>query len=111
LRIEDELRSEVRYAGNGAFAIASACSAGRCHGRIIDFGDVKQLFGPVFEQLDHHPLHEVSDLEDNDAATPVRWIRRQTAGILLQLDRIDLYETRGCGTILTWGEAGPALPV
>ena len=30
---------------------------------------------------------------------------------LPQLDRIDLYETPGCGAVLSWGEQGPALPV
>jgi 6-pyruvoyltetrahydropterin/6-carboxytetrahydropterin synthase len=39
-------------------------------GWIIDFGDVKQLFGPVFEQLDHHPLHEVSDWKTTTLQPP-----------------------------------------
>jgi 6-pyruvoyltetrahydropterin/6-carboxytetrahydropterin synthase len=29
---------------------------------------------------------------------------------LPSLDRIDLYETPGCGVLLSWGEEGPALP-
>jgi 6-pyruvoyltetrahydropterin/6-carboxytetrahydropterin synthase len=80
-------------------------------GWTIDFGDVKTQFDPIFKLLDHHPLHEIPGLVDADAGNLARWIRDQAAPKLPQLDRIDLYETRGCGVILTWGELGPALPI
>lgn len=80
-------------------------------GWTIDFGDVKELFNPIFKRLDHHPLHELPGLVDSDAASVARWIRDQAAPLLPQLDRIDLYETRGCGVILSWGPLGPALPI
>ena len=80
-------------------------------GWTVDFGDVKQLFDPTFKRLDHHPLHEIQGLVDTDTANLVRWIKNQAAPLLPQLDRIDLYETRGCGAILTWGDVGPALPI
>ena len=83
----------------------------RVMGWTMDFGDVKDLFTPVFMRLDHQPLHQLADAEDNDALSLARWIRAQTESCLPQLDRIDLYETRGCGVILSWGEDGPALPV
>ncbi len=78
-------------------------------GWTLDFGDVKELFAPVFRRIDHHALHELPGLEDADCVSLARWIRAHTP--LPQLDRIDLYETRGCGAILSWGEAGPALPI
>lgn len=80
-------------------------------GWTVDFGDVKRLFNPIFKQLDHHPLHLISGLNDADTASLVRWIKDQAAPLLPQLDRIDLYETRGCGAILSWGKFGPALPI
>ena len=80
-------------------------------GWTVDYGDVKELFTPVFERLDHQPLHELGAVEDNDALSLARWIRNETAPQIPQLDRIDLYETRGCGVILAWGEHVPALPV
>lgn len=80
-------------------------------GWTIDFGDVREVFSPVFRRLDHHPLHEVPELADCDAASLARWIRRQAEPGLPQLDRIDVYETRGCGAILSWNDDGPALPV
>ena len=80
-------------------------------GWTIDFGDVKELFTPVFLQIDHQPLHEVVGGEDTDTASLARWIKRRAVEVLPKLDRIDLYQSRGCGAILTWDGAAPALPV
>lgn len=80
-------------------------------GWTMDFGDVKEIFTPIFNRLDHQPLHELTSANDNDTASLARWIHGHALGILPQLDRIDLYETRGCGTILGWGEDAPALPI
>jgi 6-pyruvoyltetrahydropterin/6-carboxytetrahydropterin synthase len=79
-------------------------------GWTMDFGEVKDAFSPLFLRLDHQPLHEVLGDSDTDAATLVRWLKEETVKLLPHLDRVDLYETRGCGAILSWGEAGPALP-
>ncbi len=80
-------------------------------GWTIDFGDVKEIFSPIFLNLDHQPLHELPGVEDNDIASLARWIKAQASANLPELDRIDLFETRGCGAILTWGADEPALPV
>jgi 6-pyruvoyltetrahydropterin/6-carboxytetrahydropterin synthase len=80
-------------------------------GWIADFGDVKEMFTPMFKTLDHHPLYEIDDLDDNDVATLLRWIRDKSLAVLPALDRVDLYETRGCGGILTWGPEPRALPI
>jgi 6-pyruvoyltetrahydropterin/6-carboxytetrahydropterin synthase len=80
-------------------------------GWTIDFGDVKNLFSPVFVQLDHQPLYELPGVGDNDGANLARWIKKKTESVVPHLDRIDLYETRGCGVVLSWGSNGPALPV
>lgn len=80
-------------------------------GWTIDFGDVKSLFDPIFRRLDHHPLHELPGVADSDSASLARWIRDEAAPLLPALDRVDLYETRGCGAILGWAPEGPALPI
>jgi 6-pyruvoyltetrahydropterin/6-carboxytetrahydropterin synthase len=76
----------------------------------VDYGDVKQLFKPIYESLDHHLLNELEGIQDTGVANLTRWIRQQTGNQLPQLDRIDLFQTPGCGAVLTWGEEGPALP-
>lgn len=81
------------------------------YGWTIDFGDVKELFGPVFARLDHQPLHELPGVANAGAAAIARWVRQQAEASLPQLERIDLYETPGCGVILSWGPELPALPV
>jgi 6-pyruvoyltetrahydropterin/6-carboxytetrahydropterin synthase len=80
-------------------------------GWTVDFGDVKDLFDPIFKRLDHYPLYEIPGLIDADTTRLIYWIKDQAASLLPQLDRIDLYETRGCGAILSWGDGGPALPI
>jgi 6-pyruvoyltetrahydropterin/6-carboxytetrahydropterin synthase len=80
-------------------------------GWTIDFGDVKTVFDPVFKRVDHQPLHELPGIEQPDAASLARWLRQRTEKLLPQLDRIDLYETRGCGVILSWGGRDVALPI
>lgn len=80
-------------------------------GWTVDFGDVKTLFAPIFDALDHRPLHEIAGLDDCDAATLASWVLAQGRAVLPQLDRVDLYETRGCGAIVLRAGEGPALPI
>ncbi|MCG6896285.1 MAG: 6-carboxytetrahydropterin synthase [Thiocapsa sp.] len=80
-------------------------------GWTVDYGDVKVLFRPVYDRLDHHRLDELPRLRHPDPANLLLWIREEVAAVLPQLDRIDLHETRGCGAILCWSELGPTLPL
>jgi 6-pyruvoyltetrahydropterin/6-carboxytetrahydropterin synthase len=77
----------------------------------IDYGDVKELFKPVFKTLDHHLLDLLESIQDSDPASILHYIRRHCSLQLPQLDRIDLYHLPGCGAILSWGDDEPALPV
>ena len=77
------------------------------YGWTVDFGDVKELFSPVFARLDHQPLYELPYVADAGAGAIARWVREQAAPALPQLERIDLYETQGCGVILAWGPEPP----
>lgn len=79
-------------------------------GWTVDFGDVKESFTPVFLELDHQPLHEVLHQEP-DAATLAKWIGQRTKALLPQLARIDLYETPGCGVIVSWNESERGLSI
>jgi len=80
-------------------------------GWTVDYGDVKALFEPVYRQLDHYRLDGLEGLADADPGAVSRWIRDRLQSHLPRLDRIDLYQTPGCGAMLCWGDEGPALPV
>jgi 6-pyruvoyltetrahydropterin/6-carboxytetrahydropterin synthase len=79
-------------------------------GWTVDYGDVKALFKPVYQRLDHHLLDELPGLAEAEPARLARWIRAEVVEALPQLDRIDLFETPGTGVSLCWGDLGPALP-
>ena len=79
-------------------------------GWTVDYGDVKSLFKPTYERIDHHLLNDLPGLADAGAGDLVHWLRDQVADVLPEIDRIDLYQTPGCGATLCWGELGPALP-
>ncbi len=79
-------------------------------GWTVDYGDVKSLFKPVYAQLDHHRLDQLEGISEADVTGLLLWIKDKMADALPQLDRIDLFETPGCGATLCWGEEGPALP-
>ncbi len=79
-------------------------------GWTVDYGDVKRLFTPVYQQLDHHRLDTLPGLAAADPGSLIDWIRDACAAALPELDRIDLHATPGCGAILCWGDREPALP-
>jgi 6-pyruvoyltetrahydropterin/6-carboxytetrahydropterin synthase len=80
-------------------------------GWAVDFGDVKELFTPIFLALDHHPLHERADLADCDSATLAAWVLERARAQLPQADRVDLYETEGCGASVARADDAALLPI
>ncbi|MEK8031490.1 6-carboxytetrahydropterin synthase [Ideonella sp. DXS29W] len=75
-------------------------------GWAVDFGDVKELFKPVFKALDHHALHDVPGLPDGDCASVAQWVLSQARERLPQVCRVDLFETEGCGAV-AWASGSP----
>jgi 6-pyruvoyltetrahydropterin/6-carboxytetrahydropterin synthase len=84
-------------------------------GWTVDFGDVKARFDPIFKRLDHHPLHErgrkQDKVPDSDCATLAAEILRDARAVLPEVDRVDLYETRGSGALVTLGDTSELIPV
>ena len=80
-------------------------------GWTIDFGDVKEVFTPVFNAIDHKPVHEIADLRDGDTRSLAEWVMKQADRKLPGLTRVDLYETAGCGSLLAKRIDGPAMPL
>ena len=46
-------------------------------GWTIDYGDVKELFKPTYELLDHHLLNGIEGMEDPTIANLLNWVRNQ----------------------------------
>ena len=80
-------------------------------GWVVDFGDVKRLFQPLFDRLDHRALHEIDGLAHADTATLAAWVLAQARDGLPALDRVDLFETPGCGAIVRTGAERAPLPL
>ncbi len=67
-------------------------------GWVMDFADIKKAFAPVFEQIDHCYLNEISGLENPTSENLARWIWQKLKPALPQLSGIVISETctSGC---------------
>jgi 6-pyruvoyltetrahydropterin/6-carboxytetrahydropterin synthase len=82
----------------------------RVLGWTMDFGDVKTLFDPVFDALDHRPLHELAGLDDADTGSLAAWAFERVRRELPALAGIELEQTPGCGAIVSADPGLPELP-
>jgi len=67
-------------------------------GWVIDFGDLKQAFAPVREQLDHRYLNEIAGLENPTSEVLARWIWQRLVG-QLPLSAVTVRETCTSGCV------------
>ena len=70
-------------------------------GWVIDFGDVKTIFDPIFKELDHHPLHEIGNLTDCDTGSIANFVYTRSKVLIDEICRVDVFETKGCGAIVS----------
>ncbi|MGW4868165.1 6-carboxytetrahydropterin synthase QueD [Streptomyces chartreusis] len=67
-------------------------------GWVMDFGDIKQAFKPIDEQLDHYYLNDIEGLENPTSENLARWIWDRMIAELPALSAITVRETctSGC---------------
>ncbi|MDX1320500.1 MAG: 6-carboxytetrahydropterin synthase QueD [Oceanospirillum sp.] len=70
-------------------------------GWIIDFGDIKQAFKPIYDQLDHYYLNDIEGLENPTSENLAKWVWQKLKPILPELSRIEIKETCTSGCIYT----------
>ena len=70
-------------------------------GWIIDFGDIKKAFKPIYDQLDHYYLNDIEGLENPTSENLAKWVWLKLKPILPQLSRIEIKETCTSGCIYT----------
>jgi len=67
-------------------------------GWVMDFGDVKAVFQPLYEQLDHHYLNDIQGLENPTSERLAVWIWDRLKPALPLLSEVVVHETctSGC---------------
>ncbi len=65
----------------------------------MDFADLRRIFQPLFDQLDHHYLNEIEGLENPTSENLAKWIWRKLEVDLKGLSKIVVQETCNAGCI------------
>jgi 6-pyruvoyltetrahydropterin/6-carboxytetrahydropterin synthase len=68
-------------------------------GWVLDFGDIKKAFAPIYDQLDHRYLNEIDGLENPTSEVLARWIWRRLKPRLPELCKLVVRETCSSGCI------------
>lgn len=68
-------------------------------GWVADFGEIKMLWKPIEEQLDHHTLNNIEGLENPTAENLAIWIWRKVKPKLSMLSRVDVCENATSGVV------------
>ena len=75
-------------------------------GWIMDYGDIKQAFQPLFDRLDHNYLNDIAGLENPTSEHLAMWIWERLQPELHTLTAVIVHET--CTTTCEY--RGPTLP-
>jgi len=70
-------------------------------GWIMDFSDIKSIFNPIYNQLDHYYLNEIEGLENPTSENISKWLWKKLKPDLPELSRIEIKETCTSGCIYT----------
>jgi 6-pyruvoyltetrahydropterin/6-carboxytetrahydropterin synthase len=68
-------------------------------GWVMDFGEIKHAFQPLYERLDHHYLNEIDGLENPTSENLARWIWDRTKPELPMLSAVVVRETCTSGCV------------
>jgi len=68
-------------------------------GWVMDFADMKQAFQPIYEQLDHHYLNDISGLENPTSENLAHWIWQTTKPVMPLLSKVVVHETCTSGCV------------
>ncbi len=72
-------------------------------GWVMDFAEIKEAFNPLFLQLDHNYLNDITGLENPTSENITRWTWNKLKPVLPALCRIILRETCTSGCIYEGG--------
>lgn len=72
---------------------------GDTSGWVMDFADIKAVYAPIHDRLDHRYLNEIPGLENPTSEVVAQWIWRELAPALPGLASIEVRETCTAGCI------------
>jgi 6-pyruvoyltetrahydropterin/6-carboxytetrahydropterin synthase len=72
---------------------------GATTGWVMDYSDLKAVFQPVYDRLDHYYLNDIPGLENPTSENLARWLWNQLKPALPQLVRVEVKETCTSGCI------------
>lgn len=73
-------------------------------GWVRDFGEIKEIFAPLLEQLDHNYLNEVEGLDNPTSENVAAWIWEHLISDLPELSMVTVSETCTSKAIYRGGE-------
>lgn len=79
--------------------VVVAGPVGEQSGWVMDFADLKKIFQPLYEALDHRYLNEIEGLENPTSENIARWIWKRLKPVLPNLSRLVVRETCTSGCI------------
>jgi 6-pyruvoyltetrahydropterin/6-carboxytetrahydropterin synthase len=68
-------------------------------GWIMDYAEIRRVFEPIYQQLDHNYLNDIEGLENPTSEVLAKWIWRRLKPALPQLSRVEINETCTSGCI------------
>jgi len=74
-------------------------------GWIMDFGDLKKAFQPLYDQLDHNYLNDIEGLSNPTSEVLAMWIWWKLRPTLPFLSRVVVRETCTSGCVYSGGES------
>lgn len=75
-------------------------------GWVMDYGEIRRAFEPLYAQLDHNYLNEIAGLENPTSEVLAKWIWQRMKPVLPALSRVMINETCSTGCIYQ-GEEEP----
>jgi len=68
-------------------------------GWVMDFADITRAFSPLYDQLDHHYLNDITGLENPTSENLARWIWARLKPALPLLSKVIVRETCTAGCV------------
>lgn len=75
-------------------------------GWVMDFADIKQVFKPIYDQLDHYYLNDIPGLENPTSENLAVWIWEKLKPALPGLSTVEIRETCTSGCIYKGNKPG-----